>query len=170
MMGLRGRFAMRDARAGQGLPRERRLLALLRRPDIQRMLGLTEEQRNKLEDIRSSSAKVAIQQRANLQIQRLDLERLMRAENPDRAAIDGKLQELAQTRAALTRAAVFATLDARGVLTKEQRQKLAEQMQQAIRPGAPPPVAEPGPKPAAKPKGVKERSLPTPVPPRPVNQ
>jgi Spy/CpxP family protein refolding chaperone len=110
----------RGGRMGEGLA------ALLRSPRLRKELGITEEQRRKLEDIRFNTTRAAIQQRATLQVLRLDLDRLKQADAPDRAAIDKEIQEIAQAGAALMRTRVGAELDVRAVLTKEQRDKLSE--------------------------------------------
>ena len=55
---------------------------------------------------------------------RLELARLESAENPDRTAIDKKIQEISQGQASLMRAEINARLDVRSLLTKEQREKL----------------------------------------------
>lgn len=102
---------------------------LLRSPQFQKELGLTEEQQQKLKDIGFNTAKAGIQQSAELRVRRLELARLMEAENPDRAAIDKKLQEISQAQAALSRSRINALLDGRAVLTAEQRAKVKELLQ-----------------------------------------
>ncbi len=109
--------------------RELRLARLLRQPEVQKALQITDEQRRKLEDIDFNSSKQAIQQRATLQVQQLELQRLLEADNPDRAAIDKKIQEVAQARAGLMRTETNALLDVRSVLTREQRDRIREYMQ-----------------------------------------
>jgi len=105
---------------------ELRLTRLLSQPEVQRALEITDDQRKKLEDIAFNSNKQAIQQRATLQVQQLELQRLIRADNPDRAAIDKKIQEVSQARAGLMRTGTNALLDARNVLTKEQKDRIGE--------------------------------------------
>jgi len=80
----------------------------------------------KLEDIGFGAARTSIQGRANLEIQRLELGRLMRQDPPDRAAVDKKLDEVTQAESALRKSMIHGRLDAQAVLTKEQRQKLAD--------------------------------------------
>jgi Spy/CpxP family protein refolding chaperone len=109
----------------------------LMRPDIQKELGITAEQRQRLEDIRFNSEKESIQHSSALRIQRMELSRLIDAENPDRNAIDKKIQEVAQEEASLMRSSVNAHLSARPVLTAEQRSKLA-QLRQNRPQGRPP--------------------------------
>ncbi len=111
------------------------LAGLLRRPDVQKELGITPEQLQKLDEIRFNSQKETIQHRSALQISRLELQRLISAENPDRAAIDKKIQETAQEEAALMRTSINARLNERGVLTAEQRTKLKQFMENRMAPG-----------------------------------
>ena len=121
----------------RGMTRMRRMepmAGLLRRPDVQKELGLTPEQLQKLDEIRFNGEKETIRHRSALQIMHLELAHLTGAENPDRAAIDKKIQETAQEESALMRTSVNARLDARGVLTAEQRTKLKQFMQNQPRP------------------------------------
>ena len=52
---------------------------------------------------------------------------------PDRAAIDKKIQEVAQEEAALMRSSINTRLNARAILTAEQRAKLVQFMQNRMR-------------------------------------
>ncbi|HTY63155.1 MAG TPA: periplasmic heavy metal sensor [Acidobacteriota bacterium] len=101
-------------------------VADLMRPDVQKELGITAEQRQKLEDIRFNSEKESIQHNSALRIHRMELSRLTDAENPDRAAIDKKIQEIGQEETAMMRSSINARLNARSLLTAEQRTKLAQ--------------------------------------------
>ena len=122
------------------------LMRWLHSPRIRRELDLTEEQGQKLKDIGLDAAKTAIRQRADIKIQRLELAQLMGAENPDRAAIVNKLEQIGQIETALKRSMVNAFLDGRSVLTEEQRAKVKELMGKRAgrrdsghRPSLPPP-------------------------------
>lgn len=151
--------------------REGRLLAMLHRPEVRKELGITDEQLKKLDDIAFNSAKSTIQDRAALQVNRLELRRLMRAENPDRAAIDKKLQDIAQSQAALGRSRVNERLDARGVLSKEQRAKLAEGVRRQLRQRQGLPAPEAAPKQPVRPRPAQPAApAQTPVAPRPPAQ
>ncbi len=108
------------------------------RPEIQKELGVTAEQRQKLEDIRFNAEKESIQRRAAMQVQRMELQRLVDADNPDRAAVDKKIQEVAQEEAALMKASINAGLNAKAVLTAEQRAKLAQFRQRRMERNGPP--------------------------------
>ena len=123
-MGMR-----RPGMEGRGI-----LRLLLRDAELQKQLNITDEQRKKLEDIVFNNEKVGIQERANLQVRRLELQRLTQAETPDKAAIDKKLQEVAQAQAALMRAQINEAIDFRAVLTKEQRDKIPEAVQKRMPP------------------------------------
>jgi Spy/CpxP family protein refolding chaperone len=130
--GMRGPGGPGMMRGGPGMgPRES--MPDLLRPEIQKELAITAEQRQKLEDIRFNSEKESIQHHSALQVARLELSRLTESANPDRAAIDKKIQEAAQEEAALMRSSVYARLNANAVLTAEQRAKLEQIMQTRMR-------------------------------------
>ena len=150
----------RMARMGGGEPQ---LEGLLRRPEIRKELGITPEQLQKLEDVRFNAQKESIQHRSALQISRLELQRLMSAENPDRAAIDKKIQETSQEEAALMRSSINARLNARGVLTAEQRTKLKEIMQNRMRPEGQ--QAAPAGRPGRPGRKAAPAGAPAPAPP-----
>jgi Spy/CpxP family protein refolding chaperone len=105
------------------------IAGLLRRPDVLKELGITAEQRQKLQDIGFENQKSAIQGRAALEVLNLELNRMTSAENPDRGAIDKKLQEVALAETALRRAQINEKLDAQNVLTKEQRGRIPQVME-----------------------------------------
>lgn len=105
---------------------------LLRRPDIQKEIDITDEQRKKLEDLAFNSAKTAIQAQANLQVHRMELERMVHSDNPDRSAIDKKIQEISQVQTALMRGMINTSLEERSILTKEQRDKMREVLQRQM--------------------------------------
>lgn len=92
--------------------------------ELMRELDLTREQRDRLADLRDKQARVAIRARADLATAGLDMRRLMRAENPDRAAINRQIDRMAQLRAEMAKARIAGMLDMRSVLTPEQREKL----------------------------------------------
>jgi Spy/CpxP family protein refolding chaperone len=126
---------MRRASEGAEVQAEE-LLRALELPAIQKALVLSEEQRKKIEDISFNVRKAVIQQQSVLQVQRLELERMMRADIPDRAAIDKKIPEVVQAMTAIMRARISALLDLNGVLTKEQKEKIREFVSQRIQQAA----------------------------------
>jgi len=132
---------------------ESRMLRKLRNPEVQKEIGLTADQKKKLEDLRFGAGRDAIQTRANLQVQQLELGRLMRQETPDRAAIDKKIDEITQAESALRKSMVHGQMDAQNVLTREQKQKLSDLAAPRNRQAGPGGAAVPQPK--AKPAGAK---------------
>ncbi len=123
--GFREGRGSRHRRGGHGFGRGDRSgwMRWLHSPRILRALDLSEQQSQKLKDIGLEAEKVAIRKRADLQIQRLELARLVGVEIPDRGAIEDKLEQIGQIRTALSRSMMSAFLDGRGVLTEDQRAK-----------------------------------------------
>lgn len=91
-----------------------------RHQDMMQKLDLTDEQSKKIEDIRYQHQKKAIALRADLESGRLDLGRLMRADQPDRRAIEAQIDKLSATRTTLEKDRVGQLLEMRAVLTPEQ--------------------------------------------------
>lgn len=120
---------------GGGLPHG----ALLQR------LHLSDAQRSRLADIRERQARRDITGRADLQLARMDLGKLLRSEKPDAAAINAQIDRLAALRATQAKARVASHLEARAVLTSEQLGELRTLREQW--PGGP------GNDPAGKPSG-----------------
>lgn len=121
-MGIgRGRGPRHGAGPGRGL-RAHRGMGLGRLA----MLDLTEAQRTKLAEIRERQQRKAIQSRADLQFAQLDLRKLMRAESPSVTAINAQIDRLSRLRADAQKGRVAAFLEARSVLTPEQRKQLRE--------------------------------------------
>jgi Spy/CpxP family protein refolding chaperone len=89
-------------------------------------LKLTSPQRDQLRDIGDNLARQEIQLRANMQLARLDLAKLMRSDTPSRSAIDAKINSLTGIQASMMKAGVSAKFDIRKVLTPQQRKQLEE--------------------------------------------
>jgi len=98
------------------------------RTEMMRGLDLSREQRDKIAELRERRQRAAIRGRADLETASLDLHKLMRAENPDRAAIGRQIDRMAQLRAEMQKGRVNAMLDMRAVLTPDQREKARERM------------------------------------------
>ena len=98
------------------------------RMDMMRELDLSKEQREKMAELREKQERSAIRMRADLQTSRLDMQRLMRAERPDRLAINRQIDRMAQLRADMQKARVGMMLDMRGMLTPEQQERARERM------------------------------------------
>jgi Spy/CpxP family protein refolding chaperone len=95
-------------------------------PAVRQRLGITAEQTAKIEQEASAFRKTQIRHRADVQIKRVEMRDLLSADQPDRAAIDKKLEEISALRLAQQKAAVGFYLTIRNVLTPDQRQKLQE--------------------------------------------
>ncbi len=89
-------------------------------------LGLNAEQQAKLRELNFRTQKAAIDIRAGLQAKRLELQHIISAERPDRAAIDRKIAEISEARSALMKNQVEHRLGMHEILTSEQLAKLAE--------------------------------------------
>jgi Spy/CpxP family protein refolding chaperone len=89
-------------------------------------LDLSDAQREQLAELHERTLKQNIQARADLRIAQMDLRKLMRAETPDARAIDSQIDKLAGLRAAIQKTRVGALLEARSLLTPEQRKQLQE--------------------------------------------
>lgn len=91
-----------------------------------RMLDLTSEQKKRMADIRDRQQRGAIRAQADMRIAELDLRKLMRADTPDRRAIESQIEKIGSMRTAMQKSRVGMMFDLRGVLTAEQRDKLKE--------------------------------------------
>jgi len=90
------------------------------------MLDLSEAQRDRMHTIREAQQRKGIQMRADLQLARLDMAKLMRADKPDQAALNAQIDRLARLRADAAKARLSGHLEMRSVLTAEQIKKLHE--------------------------------------------
>src|SRR5665213_3759684 len=143
--GPRGFQRDRWGHRNRGMHHRQFMLArLVKNPSFRERIGITQEQAQKIETQTFNFRKSMIDNRATLQVKRLELGQLLSAETPDRSAIDQKLQEISAARLAQSKARMDFRLDMRAVLTPEQRQKM-QQMRQDFRhrgfgpqgPGAP---------------------------------
>jgi Spy/CpxP family protein refolding chaperone len=100
-----------------------------------RELGLSDAQRQKVEDIHERTARKAIQARADLGIAALEMRKLMRSEKPDLRAVEAQIDRIAAMRAGIAKARAAAHLEMRSVLTPEQQKKLRTLHEQGPPPG-----------------------------------
>lgn len=128
MMGFGEAFGMgRFRNVDAALARAQRLL---RDPEVRQLFGISDEQAAKLENQVTDFRKARIRDRANLAVQRIDLENLLAAENPDRAAINRKLQQVGAAQLTLEKSAIDFALNVKQELTPEQRQKIRQFLRQ----------------------------------------
>jgi len=109
-------------------PREFGLARLLKDPAIREKAGITAEQAATIRQQETDFRKAEIRDRADLKVKRIDLENLLAAEKPDRAAIDSKLQEISAARLVLEKSAIHYRLNMRDAITPAQREKLHQLM------------------------------------------
>ena len=109
------------------------LTGLLNSRRLREALELTDEQTEQLHKINVDTRKTTVQKRADLQIRRIELHEVLRAENPPRAQVEQKVREITQLQGDLMQTRVDALLSARAVLTPEQRQKAQELRSQGRR-------------------------------------
>ncbi len=103
------------------------------RPRFMERLNLSKEQKSQIEKLRTDFQKQQIAQRAKIQTAAVELRQLLRAENPDKAAIEKKINELAQLRAQLSTARVNQMLNVRKILTPEQQQMIRDAVKERVR-------------------------------------
>ena len=89
-------------------------------------LDLSDEQRDKIRDLHDAQARKAVQRRADIQLARLDLHKLMREERPNSASVSMAINNIARLHADGLKARFETHMQARALLTPEQRQKLLD--------------------------------------------
>ena len=148
-------------RRGMGRHMGRPVLGrLLQNPAMRERLGFTPEQAAKIQAQENTFAKTRIRNHADLRVKRMELDELVNAEKPDRAAIDKKLREIQEIQFSGEKGAIDHRLAMREMITAEQRQKMQEMYREfrmgpqrgpggpggpGRRPGGPPPPAAPQP-------------------------
>jgi Spy/CpxP family protein refolding chaperone len=91
-------------------------------------LDLTEAQSSKLRDLHEAHARKAVQRRADVQLARMDLRKLMRADKPDVGAVNAQIDKISRMQAEGLKSAFEVRMQARAVLTPEQLKKLRAPM------------------------------------------
>ncbi len=105
-------------------PASGRLLALLESDRVRTGLGLTDQQVDRLRQIVVEGEKVSIKARSEMAVRGIELREMLRADNPDRATVLKKVDELSALRAAMAKQHVEELLAAKSVLTPEQQKKI----------------------------------------------
>jgi Spy/CpxP family protein refolding chaperone len=91
-------------------------------------LGLNENQKEAIRDIRSKAMKDAISKRAEVRIARLELRELLAKDPVDMQVVSGKLKEIASLEMELRLSRIKAMEDIRAQLTPEQKKKFRENL------------------------------------------
>jgi Spy/CpxP family protein refolding chaperone len=92
-------------------------------------LDLTADQKQKIEAVHERATRAGIQARADLEVAQLDLAKLMRADSPDRRAVEAQIDKIGAMRARMQKARVGVMFDTRALLTDAQKKKLHELQQ-----------------------------------------
>lgn len=118
---------------------------LLQDEKLRRELGVTPQQLDKITAIAMDSIKKSIRAGADLAVLQVEMQELMDADNPDIAKIEAKIDEISKVQTAEQKRVVRAELNMRGVLTKEQWEKLRQKIGR-VQPPPPPggPKGAPG--------------------------
>ena len=113
--GMRMRHGMGGGFMGHGGPGMHARLA---------ELDLSDAQRTKLRDLHEAQARKAVQRRADMQLARLDLHKLMREDRPNVSAVNAQIDKLARLHAEGMKARFETQMQAHAVLTPEQLKQL----------------------------------------------
>ena len=103
----------------------------LREPGkMARDLGLTDEQKNKMQEIRMASQKEMIRLGADLRIARLELEEVIRQSSPKPEDVKARLAVLSAAQGKMLEKRVNLRLEMKKILTPEQQEKVKGMMMQ----------------------------------------
>jgi len=89
-------------------------------------LDLTDAQREKLRDLHEAAMRKAVQRRADLQLARMDLHKLLRADKQDPTAVNAQIDKLARMHAENMKAHFETMRQAKALLTPEQLKQFKE--------------------------------------------
>ena len=106
----------------RGCPKGRGLLL----PQLAEELRLSEEQRDQLQQLRRDKEKKTIELEAQIRLRHLELAELIDAAAPHRGAIRAKIDELAGLAAERRMLEIETRLEAKSLLTPEQRDQLEQ--------------------------------------------
>lgn len=120
--GIHGDMGMRRGSMSGRPMMHRRMASGMRHRMAQ--LELSDVQRDQLRALHEANARKGVQRRADMQLARMDLHKLMRADKPELGAINAQIDKLARLRADGMKSAVETRLQARAVLTPEQLKSL----------------------------------------------
>jgi Spy/CpxP family protein refolding chaperone len=101
--------------------------------DVRWGRGITDDQAAKMRQQFSAFRISEVRSRADVQVKRIELRDLLTADNPDRAAINSKLEEISAVRLASAKARVDYFFSMKDALTPEQRQKLKDMFSNRFR-------------------------------------
>ncbi len=118
---IAGCFGFSPAQDRPEAPPAEKRMEHMRRPDIFAKLKLTDEQKTQLKDLKFETMKKEIDLRSKLALSKLELGRLVSAEDPDKDAIQKRIAEIAANKTALALNKLNGWFDANKILTPEQQ-------------------------------------------------
>lgn len=95
-------------------------------PDLADKIGLSEEQKGKLDDIITDHRKDMIKTNADISLAEIDLKKLLRQDNPDLNLVKEQIKKISDMKADKEFAQIKTAIDTKNILTKEQQEKLKE--------------------------------------------
>lgn len=110
-----------------------RLMAFLEDERIKTVLGLTEQQTDRLRQIMVDTQKSSVRTGADMAVRGIELREFLRVDKPDREAVLKKVQEISDLRRDMMKQHVEALLTAKTVLTPEQQKKIRTFMESRSR-------------------------------------
>jgi Spy/CpxP family protein refolding chaperone len=142
---------------------------------MRRELGLTDDQTKRLRELRLQAQKSAIRSRADLETKQLELQELLNAQTPDRAAIDRTIREIGEQHATQMKADIDMRLGLQSVLTPDQRKKMNDLRERHFNervpgPGGPGARGGPGRPESRTPAQPRRPTTPSPAPAPPQQQ
>ena len=102
-------------------------------PDLQTRVGLSPEQVLRLRSVAKQGRESLVRLRADLRIERIEMRSLLRDVDTPRTDLEKQADALARARQALGRAVTATLLEAREILTRDQRLALRSEMQRRVR-------------------------------------
>lgn len=116
--GPRGHFRM-----------SQRILAWLDNDQFRARINLTDDQASRLRQIVVKAEESAIETRAQMAVEGIELREMLRADKPDQAAVMKKVDQISSLRGQMMKEGVQAILEAKTVLTPPQQRQLREFME-----------------------------------------
>lgn len=106
-----------------------RMLALLDNERFRARINLTDDQTSRLRQILVKAEKSAIETRAQMAVEGIELREMLRADKPDQAAVMKKVDQISSLRGRMMQEGVQAVLEAKTVLTPQQQKQIREFME-----------------------------------------
>lgn len=103
------------------------------RPDPMARLKLTDEQKSQMKELRFETAKKEIDLQSKLALSKLELGRLFASDQPDRNAIEKKMNEVAANKTALEMNKINGWFEANKLLTPDQQKEWREVLRHEVR-------------------------------------